>query len=403
MSLKKVYFHIGSPKTGTSVIQSHLQQNRPILRDKGIFYPSTISPFKHVYRSFESHHLLTYAWADWPPFTSYSPARFFERAEATCQAYGMHTLLLSAENTYWLPTQIVSGRWPDHEAYWAAKRAYVERIHRDLKAYDTKIVIYLRRQDSWLETWFNQWIKNGTHLQEDIFPTFADRHDPLLDHARQVQVWADVFGTENIIVRPYESEQLPEGLLQDFLDTLGLGRAEEFPARKQPRYNAHLDRQTMEFMNICNSLGLDREDGVWLRLHLRGVTGQFKRQSLFRDQGLLSPRQRKELLDRYEESNAWVAHTFLEREDGRLFHAKRPDPTEKWEPDTGISAEHVAWLVMSVLFARGSSTPKVMHEHLKKAKSRLQQRLSKYAAEKLPERTIAALERRLWNKYLWGE
>lgn len=403
MALERVYFHIGSPKTGTSVLQSHLQQNRRVLREKSFFYPSTVSPFSHLYWSFESHHLLTYAWAGWKPYTDYSPARFWERTQATCEEHDLKNLLLSAENTYWLPTQIVSGALPDHDEYWAAKRRYVERIHEDLKHYDTKIVVYLRRQDFWLETWFNQWIKNGTHIAEKIFPEFADRHDPLLDHAKHMAVWADVFGAENLLVRVYEKEQLSNGLLQDFLDTLGLGHEDEFSVRKQPRYNAHLDRETMEFMNICNSLNLDSEDSVWLRLHLRRVTGQFERQATFREQHLLSPDQRNALLDRYEESNAWVARTFLNREDGALFMAPRPEADSDWTNTSQISSEHVAQLMLSILFSRGSSVHGSLNEKFKKSRARTKNNLSRIASARLSEATVARLEQRLWDRHLWGE
>jgi hypothetical protein len=403
MTIEKVYFHIGEPKTGTSVIQSHLQQNRDVLRDRGVFYPVTISPFKHVYRTFESHHIVTYAWAGWEPSTGYSPDRFFARAEATCRAHNMTTLLLSAENTYWLPTQIVSGAWPDTDAYWDAKRAYVERIHQDLKRYDTKIVVYLRRQDHWLETWYNQWIKNGTSLTEDIYPTFAERHRPLLDHGANMKLWADQFGTENVIVRPYEKEQLPDGLLKDFLTLLDLGEPDAYPAKRKPRYNAHLDRDTMEFMNICNSLDLDPQDDWWLRIFLRRVTGQFDRQPLYEEQKLMHPDQRRALLQDYSESNAWVARTLMGRNDGRLFLEPWPDPEAPWTPYPGLSVEHATRLIMSVAMARQSSHAGAIKAQTKKAWENMKTNLSKSLAGRLPANVVARLEQRIWDKYLWGE
>ena len=98
--LKKVILHIGSPKTGTSIIQSHLCQNRLALKEKGFFYPITISSDESLYRTFESHHLLTYSWADWEPFNKFDSNAFWERTCQSAEEHKLHTLLLSAENAY---------------------------------------------------------------------------------------------------------------------------------------------------------------------------------------------------------------------------------------------------------------------------------------------------------------
>lgn len=40
MSRKRVFLHVGTPKTGTSYLQDVLFHNRPVLRDAGINYPA---------------------------------------------------------------------------------------------------------------------------------------------------------------------------------------------------------------------------------------------------------------------------------------------------------------------------------------------------------------------------
>lgn len=41
--VKKLYMHIGVPKTGTSSLQTFLFNNRALLKEKGIFYPETVN------------------------------------------------------------------------------------------------------------------------------------------------------------------------------------------------------------------------------------------------------------------------------------------------------------------------------------------------------------------------
>ncbi|MBA2774812.1 MAG: hypothetical protein H0U36_12330, partial [Nocardioidaceae bacterium] len=37
--MKRVFFHIGAPKTGTTYLQNVLFQNRPALKAAGVLYP----------------------------------------------------------------------------------------------------------------------------------------------------------------------------------------------------------------------------------------------------------------------------------------------------------------------------------------------------------------------------
>jgi len=47
--MKTLYFHIGSPKTGTTSIQSFCADHRDILEEKGLCYP--IMPFVYEHKS----------------------------------------------------------------------------------------------------------------------------------------------------------------------------------------------------------------------------------------------------------------------------------------------------------------------------------------------------------------
>lgn len=346
--MKKVFLHIGTPKTGTSIIQSHLAQNRGALRDLGYLYPITISADEKLYRTYESHHLLTYSIADWEPFNRYSPENFFQMAESTAAENDIETLLLSAENTYWLPRQIVGRDLPEEAVFWEEKRSYVRNIREYLKSYETKIVIYLRRQDRWLESWFNQQVKNGNALIENM-DQFVEHHRWLVDYEKTLSIWADEFGTENMIVRVYEKEQLPNGLFEDYCEQVGIADPDLLPLQKPARYNAQLNRDALEFMNICNSLSMDFQQRWWLRMKVRKITKQFESQLVFHNQSLLSPDQRIRLVSSYADMNSTIAKTYLGRPDGVLFKEAPPVADENWQPYTGLSSQKVLEIVMQLL------------------------------------------------------
>jgi len=219
--LRQVVFHIGQPKTGTSYIQSHLAQNRNKLREFGIYYPVTISSNKKLYKTFESHHLLTYSLAGWEPFNLFSPELFMSDTKSICKKENMHTMLLSAENVYWLPTSVLLTESTSDDEFWDKKESYINSIKKYLKDFDVKIVLYIRRQDQWLESWYNQQIKNGFHVKPDL-DEFVNNHRPLLQYDKMADLWSRYFGKDNTIIRVYEKEKLKKGLLHDFCETIGL-------------------------------------------------------------------------------------------------------------------------------------------------------------------------------------
>ena len=360
--MENVFFHIGTPKTGTSLIQSHLAQNRTALRDRNFFYPITISSQDNVYRTYESHHLLTYSWADWKPFNVFSPDWFFDKALSTARTYGLHTLLLSAENAYWLPYQLAGAEKLSPQEYWDRKRQYIARIQKDLGRFNTKIVVYLRRQDRWIESWYNQQVKNGHSFDRDM-DRFIGHFEYLLDHAAHLDLWSECFGKENIIVKVYEKEQLPNGLFSDFVSTVGLGDESDFPLKMPARHNSQLSPHALAFMEICNNLKLDPQEHRRLRLIIRKVTNQFESRLLFQSQSLLSPGQRDRLLERFEPGNRGVARDYLGRSDGKLFYEAALAGNEAAQSSSDLPIDVAAQLVMQVVMeltraGDGGKTPR---------------------------------------------
>jgi hypothetical protein len=398
--LKNAIFHIGMPKTGTSIIQSHLAQNRPALRDNGFLYPITISTHQHLYRTYESHHLLTYSWAGWEPFNLFDPAWFFERANETADRHKLHTLLLSAENTHWLPYQLSGAKKIEAADYWERKRRYLETMGADLAPYATKIVIYLRRQDRWIESWYNQQVKNGHTFGRDM-DRFADHFEYLIDYEKQLELWGNAFGRENVVVKVYEKEQLPQGLFSDFCRVAGIGSAEAYPLKVKARYNAQLSRDALEFMEVCNKLVLSADQKRQLRLLIRRVTNQFESQAVFQSQSLLSPDQRRKILDRYAPMNERIAQAYLGSEDRRLF--KENEAVEEgWSPYPGLSPDTLTQLVMQVVMetAEQDFRRQGLLERCKQQRDMLRKSLeAKFPA--LAKSYRRRLDNNYWNQHLW--
>ena len=394
--MEQIILHIGAPKSGSSFLQSHLAHNRPRLRDLGVYYPVTVSPHRSVYRTLLSQHLLSYSLAKWEPFTLFDADNFLADAKRACTRYGMHTMLLSAENMYWLPTPTVLTQEIPPESFWQRKEEFVRTVRDFLAPVPTKVIIYLRRQDRWIESWYNQQIKNGFPCAWD-FDSFVTHHAPLLDYHGMLELWARHFGRENILVRLYEKEQMANGLLEDFADSLGLFRADDLRPVDKPKQNTKLSPEALEFLNACNRFDLPPQRKRKLSLTTRKVFHQFDESAVFENQSLLPPCKRIELLERMQPGNEKVAREYLNRADGDLFHEPWPDPADPWEPRPKLDAEFVFRVMRDILaeeeFFQWSAYEKAL-DGKRRSAACLLDRLPSGLARRLSK----ILERRLWKR-----
>ncbi|MCH9048783.1 MAG: hypothetical protein IH836_07600 [Proteobacteria bacterium] len=163
---------------------------------------------------------------------------------------------MSAEVFYMRPFE---SKYPNHINYIREKRDAILRTHNLLKSFDeVKIVCYVRRQDLWFESIYNERVKQYKHggmSFKEFLAGIQERH-----FAEQLDLWAEFVGQQNIIVRPYEKSQLCNGnVVDDFAKILGhlpVGGLSPAP-ENQSTVNTRLSRDTLEFSQIIYQLDLD--------------------------------------------------------------------------------------------------------------------------------------------------
>jgi hypothetical protein len=213
------YIHIGIPKTATTTIQRFFTDHREILRKRGILYPSSVaSSDGHS----ELHRALSLAVEpESVPRMSGLPSRLvgtdvvgmlFDEVAST----GAKIIILSAESLAYM------------------KRPLALRLA--LKSYPVRILLYLRRQDSFLASYYNQIIKSRLYaasFEEFLQQCAANRIAigqkfsslELCDYSRFLDLWADAFGRSNILPGIYEDFDVPNGaaaILRDFANKVGI-------------------------------------------------------------------------------------------------------------------------------------------------------------------------------------
>jgi hypothetical protein len=307
--MKTIYLHVGLHKTATTALQHFLYSNQQALLDAGIYYPKTGLVGKGMHHNipgslFHASHL------------KHSPKLDFNALLKTLTAeIKPHERILISSEVFSEPIE--------------RNRC---RLFRDI-ADEVKIIIYLRRQDLYIESVYGFLVKIGKF--SNSFSNFKYEKVFNLDYRIKIEEWAALFGRENIIVRIYESGQFHGGtIFHDFMHTLGVPLGPEF--RLPPkRINVSLTRDLLELRILLNQLGTDNA----IVSSLEALSIQLKKEDPTLPYGILSPEERKALLTKHADSNAWIANTFLGREDGILFYA--PIQPEAWRPYPGLQDEQI--------------------------------------------------------------
>jgi hypothetical protein len=288
MTNNTIYIHIGTHKTGTSAIQRFLALNKEILERRGFLFP------QQSRRAYYRH-------TDNGCFIAHANHRSFQKLARLSHAKEKN-IILSSETFSLLEN--------------------VSELKPLLADCPVKIICYLRRQDNYIQSMYNQSVKGGGFYQD-----IEAYHSDNLDYYEMLENWSEVFGKNNIIARVYEKEQLVnQDLIDDFLHTLGLALTEEYriPA-KNP--NPRLSPMVLEYMRCINCFIQDKKAARKFKDAVLCFSDQKYKDAtspVFFDQSLLTESQRQSIIDTYHQSNALVAKEYLGREDGPLFYEDLP-------------------------------------------------------------------------------
>ena len=297
-SSKTLYLHIGIGKTGTTALQEFWASNADQLVSLGVKYAST---------GFDqgAHHILGHYWGvGWMQK---------QAVDQEISSGGDHWLKLSEEFRSSSDHLLVSTE--------SLARAFSERpeslvdIKTKLAGVNIKFLIYLRRQDLHVESWYNQLIKTG--LSSDHFRPF-EQTPSFYDYYALLTSISTVFGHSSVIVRAYEKNQFfGKSIYQDASKALGLGWHEGFEIPKRDP-NPRIDLKTLEFLRQANESDLNWQHKYEFNNKVIHSVAAYQAGSC--DDVLMDLNERKAFLARYEQSNRMVAIEFMSREDGQLFY-----------------------------------------------------------------------------------
>lgn len=379
--MKTLYVHIGTPKTGTTSIQAWMEKNRGALSRKGFYYPKSFRDYDYVNPRRNGHFLIG------------NPKNGSVSEEDTTILYDGLKYVTAFFNEY--DNIILSDESILKASY--SYRADLWDIlleNASQNNYTVKVIVYLRRQDLYLASRYNQLVKKGEISSN--FPDFVHmlQTSPvdILDYEKQIRRLASYFSGDNLIVKRFSRDAFYQGdLIADFLQIIGATYDEDFavPAADS---NVSLPDNLAEIKRIANSLpNITSAEKAFFRDMMFSCRKHCEHDYPCRP---FSPDEAQDLLDQYRDGNERIAAEFIR--DGKPMFDYAVDNLPKYSLNNPYMTEDMIWLFTTsilALYRENAALEKKLNEGL-----RLQNKLKEMAHH--PISTSKEVFPKIYRKYL---
>lgn len=318
MARKSLIVHVGGNKTGSSAIQGFLSLNADAFRKHGIVIPDQnlegvgppsgfhVFAFEKLFRDSQGSARLSAALGQ--IFESAGDAR---------------TVLLSAENL-------------------AANPAAPALFSGLRDKYDVRIILYVRRQDDYLLSSWQQWYAK---VSNDFWAWMTSVVGLMGNWRTYLEQWETTIARELITVRVYERNRLDGGdAIRDFHNCLGTDapfQSMRYPAQ---RINPSYSDAIADLVKGNEAIFENAHDNRFYAF-VKQVSGdRYTRNSRH---SIITYQQRMAILQRYADANAWVLDNYFPGSSGSLFSMPKPENYEYLTPDA-MHAEQLEFLVTAL-------------------------------------------------------
>jgi hypothetical protein len=268
--------HIGTQKTGTSALQGYLSANSEALSAQGIRYLNA----GRQWGNHSSHGELAQS------VLGRADASVWDEVRRELRSSQSRIDLISAEGFWFCDPAALKAQVPDIE--------------------DVRLVVYLRRQDKYLQSLWKQAVTGG---RKHDFTAWRERLPHRGDYFGTIERWADQFGPKSIIVRPYERNGVVN-TIEDFCRILGAsGLAEQANVGRNPSPR----RELLHFIRAFNHLNVDVDRHQLFRALV------FKDSEYVRSCDMLSHEEAAALLDSYADGNRQLIEKYYRDDSTALF------------------------------------------------------------------------------------
>jgi hypothetical protein len=299
-----LWLHIGSPKTGSSSIQDFLWANRATLAKAGI---AILTPGPQQ----SSANRLAGAIGG---RNKHDPAEVARDCFARLNRDTPTDAVLSSEEFY----------LEDPDAIAAALAPHIKQHDAEVQ-----IVLYLRRQDLFIDSFYSQRRKTGRFrgTLQDFIVQFAARE---LNYLAMVEMWRAAFPKAKVHLRRFERARFPDGdIVSDFMQGIGHAGLEKGCDRPETR-NTAPNRDVIALMDMLGEAGRFNTTRIYRLMEQQGFPDTGARKTFVDDA------MRNTLLNHYAKGNEVLRAAFFPKDDS-LFDMIGPTPDTR--PETTLTPE----------------------------------------------------------------
>ncbi len=284
--MKKLYFHIGSGRCGSTLIQSVFndKQLHQILADHGCKYEPQL-----YLDTCEMAHDKTFIEDHWRPIR--------EKYIAPLEDTSLGGYFITQEN--------LLGMRPgkDDENMCVLSCDKIEYL---AEGHETHIIIIVRRQDTYIESLYNMNLKRW---ETRDFDTYLEEFPLKNWHwADNIDIYRDRFGADRVTVIPLEQKLFAQSPCSGFLDAvlMACGVTTRLGFQGLPIVNPSLAPRAREVQRMAN-IHLSRDEAVriadWLAQNIQKRPDE--------PHELLSDAQRAEIVAYFRDTNARLCDEYL--------------------------------------------------------------------------------------------
>lgn len=246
--MKTLYIHIGTSKTGTTTIQTYCGINREQLKSKGVLFPIMPYHYDRITENRNGHFLYANVYENGVRNKEKEEQVLKQELDYIVDCFKDYdNVLLSEESIWWATATRRKGLWK-----------YLQE-HSQQNNYQVKIIVYLRRQDQFMMSRYNQILKTdtggGTQRFYEYFKDMNGKYKCVMNYRQRLDYMAKFFPKENIVVKRFDRSYFYNGDLNaDFLHILGVEIDDTF-AELPKDENLGISVQSGELKRVLNRLG----------------------------------------------------------------------------------------------------------------------------------------------------
>ena len=323
---KTLWIHVGQPKTGSTALQSFCGLNRDLLSERGLSYPAMPEELRAANLHKNGLFLASGLTGTNQPDPTPRQSALMQRClDIIAREFETHDSVLVSEETVWTTVAF------ETSFCWDVLAAHAREHH-----YTIKVIVYLRRQDLFTASRYQQKTRSGMLAQR--WETWLVNQMPACDYHAVLRRFARIVGAGNIVVRVYDRTLLEKdggSIFTDFLNALGTSSDGDFqhPTRTKEK------RTSCNFTACMYALNASPfRKGSYLSNYFRMACELTEeRRGQVPDMQMFSPSEARTFMEQFKEGNDAIARDYLHR-DGPLFDMTFPTAI-KWKCDNSWMAD----------------------------------------------------------------